>query len=209
MLSWGPPQESNGVIIAYEVTFNVYGNVSVMNTTNVSTTSTLQLAPSTRVSDISVRAYTSVGPGSIATHPDVSTLRESLNLKHLTAQYAVQSLTAMVVNVEVEAVSDDSVKVSWDSVNLPEITGYTIYYSWTGNTRKSQVPQSVHFTIIDSLATNVVYQFQVSAIAELNGKVIEGQRSTISGMSKLILSPEPGKWLQLKEGVSLQPASYR
>ena len=38
---------------------------------------------------------------------------------------------AMVMNVEVEVVSASSVRVSWDSLDIPEITGYIVYYSQT------------------------------------------------------------------------------
>ena len=74
LLSWTPPQEPNGVITAYEVTYSVNSSKhTVMNTTNVSTTLTLWLALSTEVSNISVRAYTGVGPGNVSVHANVST----------------------------------------------------------------------------------------------------------------------------------------
>ena len=62
VITWSPPQEPNGVIIAYEVTYYVHGRLSIENTTNIATTLTLNLAKNV-VSNISVRAYTSVGPG--------------------------------------------------------------------------------------------------------------------------------------------------
>ncbi len=72
LLTWSPPQEPNGVIIAYEVTYSVNSSeLSIINTTN--TTHILRLALSTNVSNISVRAYTSVGPGNTSIHRDVST----------------------------------------------------------------------------------------------------------------------------------------
>ena len=68
VLTWRPPQEPNGVIIAYEVTYVINCERSnVVNITDGSTALTLELAPNTRVSYISVRAYTSVGPGNITT----------------------------------------------------------------------------------------------------------------------------------------------
>ena len=90
-----------------------------------------------------------------------------------------------MTNVEVEVVSDTSVRVSWDSVDIPEITGYTVYYSQTGN-RKRQSEESITVTtsdnsvVIEGLLNNVEYQFQVVAIAELDGDVIMGQRSLLS-----------------------------
>ncbi len=74
VFTWSPPQEPNGVIIAYEVTYRVNDtNSTTINTTDISTTHTLELALNTRVSGISVRAYTSVGPGNATMHHDVST----------------------------------------------------------------------------------------------------------------------------------------
>ena len=74
VITWGPPQEPNGVIIAYEVTYRVNSSDPIaVNTTDISTTLTLTLALGTNVSDISVRAYTSIGPGPPAVHRDVST----------------------------------------------------------------------------------------------------------------------------------------
>ena len=65
VLTWSAPQEPNGVIISYEVTYVVSdGNLITTNTTALSTTFTISsLTPGTRVSNISVSAYTSVGGG--------------------------------------------------------------------------------------------------------------------------------------------------
>ncbi len=82
LLTWSPPQEPNGVIIAYEITYSVNGSES--NTTNTTnTTHTLKLALSTEVSNISVRAYTRVGPGDASisltvSTPEYPTPRESM-----------------------------------------------------------------------------------------------------------------------------------
>ena len=82
MITWGPPQEPNGVIIAYEVTYRVNGSdPTADNTTAISTTLTSTLALSTNVSDISVRAYTSIGPGPPAVHGDVSTPQQLIPCK--------------------------------------------------------------------------------------------------------------------------------
>ncbi len=72
LLTWSPPQEPNGVIIAYEVTYSVNGSKpNIMNTTN--TIQILRLALNTEVSNISVRAYTSVGPGDASKYLSVFT----------------------------------------------------------------------------------------------------------------------------------------
>ena len=77
-LTWSAPQEPNGVIISYEVTFNVTGsNLVITNTTNLSTTFSISsLIPQTTVSNISVSAYTCIGQGEAATIADQTTREE-------------------------------------------------------------------------------------------------------------------------------------
>ena len=41
--------------------------------------------------------------------------------------------TAIVVNVEIDMISSTSLRVSWDRLDIPEITRYIVYYSQTGN----------------------------------------------------------------------------
>ena len=81
VLTWSAPQEPNGVIISYEVTYRVSdGNLVTTNTTNLTFT-ILSLTPGTNVTEISVSAYTSVGRGDRALIFQLLTLttpRESL-----------------------------------------------------------------------------------------------------------------------------------
>ena len=73
VLTWSPPQEPNGVIISYEVTYTV--NTFTVNTSDLSTTITIpSLTPQTRVSAITVTAYTGIGRGEPANLPDQTTL---------------------------------------------------------------------------------------------------------------------------------------
>ena len=63
VLTWSAPQEPNGVIISYEVTYRVSdGNLVTTNTTDLRFTIP-SLTPGTNVTAISVSAYTSVGRG--------------------------------------------------------------------------------------------------------------------------------------------------
>ena len=63
VLTWSTPQEPNGVIISYEVTYRVSdGNLVTTNTTDLRFTIP-SLTPGTNVTEISVSAYTSVGRG--------------------------------------------------------------------------------------------------------------------------------------------------
>ena len=77
-LSWSAPQEPNGAIISYEVTYRVSdGNLVTTNTSNLSTTFTItSLYPGTNVTEISVRAYTSAGWGEAESFNLLTTLEE-------------------------------------------------------------------------------------------------------------------------------------
>ena len=80
-----------------------------------------------------------------------------------------------------EVVSATSIQVSWDRLDIPEITRYIVYYSQTGNSEMvTTVPGSRNSMTIDNLLTNVEYQFQVVAVAELDGDVVMGERSNVS-----------------------------
>ena len=93
----------------------------------------------------------------------------------------------MVMNVQVESVSDSSVRVSWEIINNPIIINYTIYYflnmtkHYEAEVNESIiVPSSVNSVVIENLTESRVidYQFQVAATAETtNGEVIMGERS--------------------------------
>ena len=113
------------------------------------------------------------------------------------------------MNVEVEVVSDTLVRVSWDSVDIPEITGYTVYYSQTGNRKRQSeesitVPSSDNSVVIEGLLNNVEYQFQVVAIAELDGGVvIMGQRSNMAVISIGIKCSEINDLLYLWQPLQL------
>ena len=76
VLTWSVPQEPNGIIIAYEVTYSIDGGaITVVNSTNGGTTTLTipSLPPNTNISSISVSAYTSIGRGESVSHDDVVT----------------------------------------------------------------------------------------------------------------------------------------
>ena len=63
ILTWRPPEEPNGVIISYEVTYTVNGgNTFRVNTSN-STFTIPSLTPQTSLSPLAVTAYTKIGRG--------------------------------------------------------------------------------------------------------------------------------------------------
>lgn len=73
LLTWSTPSQLNGVIISYEVTYRINSSNSIVaNSTGVSTTFTISsLTPLTRVSGISVSAYTRIGRGDATTISDL------------------------------------------------------------------------------------------------------------------------------------------
>ena len=74
VLTWSAPQEANGVIISYEVTYRVSDGILVTtNTTDLRFTIS-SLTPGTNVTEISVSAYTSVGRGDPVQIPHLTTL---------------------------------------------------------------------------------------------------------------------------------------
>ena len=75
-ITWKAPEEPNGIIIGYEVTYRINNsNIIVVNTTGTETAFTIpSLTPGTRISNISVSAYTGVGRGQPAFLDDLTTL---------------------------------------------------------------------------------------------------------------------------------------
>ena len=88
--------------------------------------------------------------------------------------------------------SDVSVQVFWDSLNIPELTGYTVYYRQTDPTRTATTERSVNVSSsdtsvrIENLIGNVQYQFEVVAVAELDEDVVTGQRSPTFSVSVVL-----------------------
>ena len=102
--------------------------------------------------------------------------------------------TAVVMNVEVEITSATSVRVSWDRLDIPALTGYIVYYSQRHII--VTIEQSVNASsgensvIIDNLLTGVEYQFEVVAVAELLGDVATGER-LLSERVTVLISLDP------------------
>ena len=95
-----------------------------------------------------------------------------------------------MTNITALVLSSISVRVSWDRLEIPEITGYIVYYSRTGNSEMATIETSILVTVIDSeetfvvidyLSSGVEYQFQVVAVAELDGDIyVRGPRANVS-----------------------------
>ena len=97
----------------------------------------------------------------------------------------------MVTGVMVEQLTATSVRVSWDEIPVDGIT-YRVYYSQTGNRKRQSTEMSMDSTTnsvdIDGLDSNVEYQFQVVAIAVVNGETIVGERSEVNDDSMLVVT---------------------
>ena len=76
VLTWSPPQQLNGIILNYTVTYRVNGSTPVTRNTDTTTFTIPSLFPQTTISDISVRASTGAGPGLEMTLEDVVTLTQ-------------------------------------------------------------------------------------------------------------------------------------
>ncbi len=84
LFDWDPPQDPNGIIVAYELTYRV--NSDSPMTWNVSTTAfTLPVAPNTKVYDISIRAYTRMGPGDVAKAEDLLIPAATMSIRELSS----------------------------------------------------------------------------------------------------------------------------
>lgn len=87
----------------------------------------------------------------------------------------------MVTNVEVDVTSNVSVRVSWTEVNITGLTAYIVYYSRERSTSEETVNVSRYFDYVEinDLQSNSEYQFQVAAMAVVDGDEIIGERSVV------------------------------
>ena len=110
---------------------------------------------------------------------------------------------AIVENVRVMELNSSLVVVSWDPISgVPWLTGYMVYYSWTAGRNQSDefsvnVSSSENSVVIGDLRTDVLYQFQVIGVAELDGVTYSGTRFVVDGNSIASLrgptvAPRPG-----------------
>ncbi len=75
VLTWDPPDVQNGVITRYEVSYRIGGGNLQTVDAGLNTIFTISpLETGTRVSDVSVSAYTNVGRGMLSNLTDLRTL---------------------------------------------------------------------------------------------------------------------------------------
>ncbi len=136
--------------------------------------------PGTRVSDVSVSAYTSGGRGVPSNLTDLRTLSEPRELLWWnTSMYVMNVSVAMVMNIRVEMVTSTSARVSWDAINIPGISGYIVYYTKAGNSNEQSISvagSSAATVLIENFDGGAVYQFASVAVQNLNGIEILGPR---------------------------------
>ena len=101
----------------------------------------------------------------------------------------------MVKNIRLEALSPTAVMVSWDSVDIPEVTNYIVYYTETGSMKRKGISVESPATSVDieGLSENVTYQFEVMVKAEVKGLVFFGARSPPSSKVYEIKEQEIGE----------------
>ncbi len=89
--------------------------------------------------------------------------------------------TAQVFNAEVGVVSDTSIRVSWDPITDPGISGYIILYTSTpdgNNTQQKNITSTETLPVlISGLSPKVAYQLWVQAVVEVDGEVFLGEKS--------------------------------
>ena len=111
------------------------------------------------------------------------------------------------MNVQVEFVSDSSVNISWEIIDNPMITNYTVYYfidvTENHEVESINVSSSVNSVVIGNLTESNItdYQFQVAATAEINGEVIMGERSAV----RSIMPPATTTTTQISDTVPCKP----
>ena len=89
---------------------------------------------------------------------------------------------AIIKNVVVTVLTSTSASVSWDRLQISEITHYVIYYQLTENGKKKAIESLSVNSIkrsedITGLINNAEYQFQVAAQAVVAGITIVGEKS--------------------------------
>ena len=88
--------------------------------------------------------------------------------------------TAMVLNFEGEMVSDESIKLSWEHLQISEITKYKVRYTLLDQQENESIEYSATLSatydnlLIGCLLTGKEYLFAIAALAEVDGDVIVG-----------------------------------
>ena len=88
------------------------------------------------------------------------------------------------MNFEVMVVSDKSVRVSWETPITTDYTvhGYAVFYSlvehMTDENGLVDIIGNANSVTVKNLTSDMEYQFQVAVLADVDGHVVMGERST-------------------------------
>ena len=103
-------------------------------------------------------------------------------------------ILAPVNNVQVDDIDGTSVRVTWEPLDIPEITGYRVYYSLSeSRKRQSDIFKEVegretNSATVGGLTSGATYSFTVVGVARLDGEdPIVGV--IMSGVSHVVRPP--------------------
>ena len=102
-------------------------------------------------------------------------------ISHCSFSYII-FVIAQVQNVIVEVLTSTSVKVSWDKLDVQEITHYIIYYRQIAKRKRQvettvQVPATANSVVISNLTSSGHYVFEVEARLVIGEAIFVGPRS--------------------------------
>ena len=188
-ISWSPPSEPNGVILAYEV----YSNSSGYTNTSATQLTLRDLSPNTVVT-YSVRAYTIIGPGaSVTGQASTGSVRELLDFVYV-LHIILIPLIAIVNGVSVAHVEEicPAVRVSWTQVNLSVVDHYAVHYTTVGGVNGTLTfSVSASSGVVSGLQEGRQYQFSVTVALKINETLFIGtQRSVITQINAVRASTE-------------------
>ena len=98
--------------------------------------------------------------------------------------------TAAIKNVVVQVLSDSSVRVSWDSSGLQDITEFVVYYRQASNKKRQTqemsvvVPSTDNSVIIRNLMNGQEYSFEV--VARAARQTVTGSRTGSDQLVKVL-----------------------
>ena len=171
-ISWSPPTEPNGVIIAYEV----YSNSSGYTNTSATQLTLRDISPNTVVT-YSVRAYTIIGPGaSVTGQASTGSVRELLDFVYV----ILIPLIAIVSGVSVAHVEEicPAVRVSWTRVNLSVVDHYTVHYTTVGGVNGTLTfPVSASSGVVSGCWKD--YQFSVTVTLKIDRQLYIGTQQSV------------------------------
>ena len=176
------------MIIAYEVSYHSMADpqsVTRVNTSGLATSLTVSgLQPGTELT-FTMRAYTRVRAGETSAVTAVTHISaREMHFLWVCISCSPDDLchTAPVENVVATAVNATVVRVTWRTLDL-ELSYYTVLYSGAGGGgtgRSVTLSANETSVVVGGLVPGEEYMLQVVAVAEINGSIMEGERSAVA-----------------------------